>query len=257
MLFLFLGMYKPSGSASFADQYMVTELMSGSARELLMDNIDKITLNHILHMARDAAAGMQYLASRHVIHRDLACRNLLYKEQAVTEATVGSRYTVKIADFGLSRIVSDSNNYYVSSDSKFPVKWTAPEALKFGKFSSASDVWSFGIVIQELLEYGAEPYVGMSTFQVTEQVMAGYRLPRTKNCPEKLYELLLSNSSSGGSNGGCWAELAADRPNFEQIVERLTKLIDELFPVAVVISPDSPSIDLQSLQQSYEAPHIQ
>lgn len=141
---------------------------------------------------------MLYLSEKKIIHRDLAIRNLL-----VTIHGQNNKYLIKIADFGLSRNID--TNYYQASNSVFPVKWTAPEAVEKGKFSSMSDVWSFGIVLWELFTYGKIPYPGMSNQEVIEKVSNGYRLPPPKNCPPNIIELM----------NKCWSYNPKERPNFQ------------------------------------------
>lgn len=100
-------------------------------------------------MSAQIAAGMAYLESQNYIHRDLAARNVLVAEGNV----------VKIADFGLARLIKE-DEYEARIGARFPIKWTAPEAANYSKFSIKSDVWSFGILLTELVTYGRIPYPG-------------------------------------------------------------------------------------------------
>lgn len=120
---------------------------------------------------------MAYLESRNYIHRDLAARNVL----------VGENNEVKVADFGLARVVKDmSQNIYAAREgTKFPIKWTAPEAAIYNKFSIKSDVWSFGIVLTEIVTYGRTPYPSMSNQEVLQQVSHNYRMPQPPQCPDR------------------------------------------------------------------------
>ena len=178
--------------------YIITELMTnGSLLEYLQsDKGKRLQLPHLIDMAAQVAKGMAYLEKCQYIHRDLAARNVL----------VGDKNIVKIADFGLSHIIVE-NEYVALEDAKFPIKWTAPEAAMYHKFTIKSDVWSFGILLTELITRGRTPYAGMANAEVLRNVEAGYRMPLMKNCPEILYAIMLE----------CWKEEPDDRPTFETL----------------------------------------
>ena len=131
--------------------YIITELMSnGSLLEFLQGKEGhNLTLPQLIDMAAQIASGMAYLESQNYIHRDLAARNVL----------VGENNIVKIADFGLARVIKE-DEYEARVGARFPIKWTAPEAINYSKFSIKSDVWSFGILLTELITYGRTPYPG-------------------------------------------------------------------------------------------------
>ena len=130
--------------------YIITELMkNGSLLEYLQGKGRTAKLPQLIDMAAQIAAGMAYLESQNYIHRDLAARNVL----------VGENNIVKIADFGLARLLKE-DEYDARAGARFPIKWTAPEAANFSKFSIKSDVWSFGILLTELVSYGRIPYPG-------------------------------------------------------------------------------------------------
>ncbi|KOB74333.1 SRC protein, partial [Operophtera brumata] len=140
----------------------------------------------LIDMSAQIAAGMAYLESQNYIHRDLAARNVLVAEGNIDEyeARVGAR---------------------------FPIKWTAPEAANYSKFSIKSDVWSFGILLTELVTYGRIPYPGMTNAEVLHQVEHGYRMPCPQNCPAPLYEIMLE----------CWHKDPLKRPTFETLQWKL------------------------------------
>uniref|UniRef100_A0A158QGN6 Tyrosine-protein kinase n=1 Tax=Rodentolepis nana TaxID=102285 RepID=A0A158QGN6_RODNA len=133
------------------------------------------------------------------IHRDLAARNIL----------VGENNAVKIADFGLARMVVEERyeTYVAQNGTKLPIKWTAPEAALSGRFTVKSDVWSFGIVIYEIITHGQVPYPSMNNTETLNQVSTGYRMPRPANCPEGVYEIMLKT----------WDATPERRPQFEYL----------------------------------------
>mmetsp|Transcript_98001 Transcript_98001/g.136130 ORF Transcript_98001/g.136130 Transcript_98001/m.136130 type:complete len:514 (+) Transcript_98001:198-1739(+) len=181
--------------------YIVTELMKhGSLLDYLHDKGRALKLPQLVDMAAQIAAGMAYLEAQNYIHRDLAARNVL----------VGENNICKVADFGLARIIEE-NEYTAREGAKFPIKWTAPEAAMLNKFSIKSDVWSFGILLTEVITYGRIPYPGMNNAEVLQQVEKGYRMPCPHGCPELLYTIMLD----------CWKSSPEERPTFETLQWRL------------------------------------
>ncbi|KAK7884513.1 hypothetical protein WMY93_027636 [Mugilogobius chulae] len=161
--------------------YIVTELMEkGSLLHFLRgpegQHQDMVSL---VDMGAQVADGMSYLEQHNCIHRDLAARNVL----------VGDGYICKVADFGLGRVIKEP--FYVTEDKKMPYKWSAPEAISHGTFSSKSDVWSFGILLYEIITFGGNPYPAFNNNEVFEEVTRGYRMPCPSKCPEFLYKIML------------------------------------------------------------------
>ncbi|XP_064471563.1 tyrosine-protein kinase Fer-like isoform X2 [Ornithodoros turicata] len=186
---------------------IVMELVpGGSLLAFLRSQGPRLNTKHLLNMCIDSAAGMAYLESKNCIHRDLAARNCL----------VGHSNIVKISDFGMSR---EEEEYIVSDGMKqIPIKWTAPEALNFGKYTSMCDVWSYGILAWEIFSMGASPYCGMSNSRARELIDTGYRLPSPDHTPQGTYELMLR----------CWEYNPDKRPNFQQIHSILVNISKSL-----------------------------
>ncbi|GLH15030.1 Tyrosine-protein kinase transmembrane receptor Ror [Gryllus bimaculatus] len=157
--------------------------------------------SEFLHIALQIATGMEYLSSHHYVHRDLAARNCL----------VGDNLTVKISDFGLSRDIYSSDYYRVQSKSLLPVRWMPPESILYGKFTTESDVWSFGVVLWEIYSYGLQPYYGYSNQEVIDMIRSRQLLPCPEDCPSGLYSLMIE----------CWHEIPNRRPQFPEINSRL------------------------------------
>nr|XP_045001873.1 tyrosine-protein kinase Fes/Fps isoform X3 [Jaculus jaculus] len=185
--------------------YIVMELVQGGDfLTFLRTEGARLRVKTLLQMVGDAAAGMEYLESKCCIHRDLAARNCL-----VTEKNV-----LKISDFGMSR--EEADGIYAASGGlrQVPVKWTAPEALNYGRYSSESDVWSFGILLWETFSLGASPYPNLSNQQTREFVEKGGRLPCPELCPDAVFRLMEQ----------CWAYEPGQRPSFIAICQELQSI---------------------------------
>jgi fyn-related kinase len=192
--------------------YIVTEFMkNGNLLEFLQTPKGKrVNFEILINMASQIADGMSYLESKQFIHRDLAARNILVEETL----------DIKIGDFGLARFIYQNNGEYLlgaNENTKFPIKWTAIEAALYNKFTTKSDVWSFGVLLTELITYGRVPYPGMTNKQVLESIIDnGYRMPQPSNCPNKLYDIMLR----------CWLENPDDRPTFATLKDILDNFFD-------------------------------
>ncbi|KAG7276506.1 hypothetical protein CRUP_021286 [Coryphaenoides rupestris] len=174
----------------------------------LQQNDGQFTVIQLVGMLRGIASGVKYLCDMNYVHRDLAARNIL----------VNSNLVSKVSDFGLSRFLEDeaSDPTYTSAlGGKIPIRWTAPEAIQYRKFTLSSDVWSYGIVMWEVMSYGERPYWDMSNQDVINAIEQDYRLPPPMDCPSALHQLMLD----------CWQKDRNNRPKFGQIVSTLDKMI--------------------------------
>uniref|UniRef100_A0A8C1Q6X7 Receptor tyrosine kinase-like orphan receptor 2 n=1 Tax=Cyprinus carpio TaxID=7962 RepID=A0A8C1Q6X7_CYPCA len=167
------------------------------------DKTVKSTLEQadFLHIVTQIAAGMEYLSSHHVVHKDLAARNIL----------VCDKLNVKILDLGLFREVYSADYYKLMGTSPLPIRWMSPEAILYGKFSTDSDIWAYGVVLWEIFSYGLQPYCGYSNQDVIEMVRNRQVLSCPDDCPAWIYTLMLE----------CWNEFPARRPRFKDIHARL------------------------------------
>ncbi|XP_023564094.1 tyrosine-protein kinase Fer isoform X2 [Octodon degus] len=181
--------------------YIIMELVpGGDFLTFLRKKKDELKLQQLVTFSLDVAAGMFYLESKNCIHRDLAARNCL----------VGENNVLKISDFGMSR-QEDGGVYSSSGLKQIPIKWTAPEALNYGRYSSESDVWSFGILLWETFSFGVCPYPGMTNQQAREQVERGYRMSAPQHCPEDISKIMMK----------CWDYNPENRPKFSDLVREL------------------------------------
>ncbi|XP_072757205.1 proto-oncogene tyrosine-protein kinase ROS-like [Anoplolepis gracilipes] len=184
--------------------WLILELMESDLLKYLRDSrtvqpldLHTLRLQDLLAMCEDVARGVCYLEKMHFVHRDLACRNCL-----ISSSNRENRI-VKIGDFGLARDIYKNQYYRMKGEALLPVRWMAPESLVDGIFTSQSDVWSFGVLLWEIMSLGEQPYLVKNNDQVLEYVRSGGKLPKPLNCPLTLYELMQH----------CW-KVANDRPNF-------------------------------------------
>ncbi|XP_016296578.1 tyrosine-protein kinase SRK2 [Sinocyclocheilus anshuiensis] len=187
---------------------LVTELMkNGSLKKFLISHKEKQDLEFSLMMdfAVQITEGMMYIENK-IVHRDLRAENILLTDMQCC----------KIADFGLAEI-NLAGSHRISSDIKVPVKWMAPEIFDNKAYTSKSDVWSFGILLTEIVTYGDDPYPGMDKMTCVRSIQGGERMERPAGCPEALYDIMLL----------CWRSNPEERPTFTELREKLMALINE------------------------------
>ncbi|KAG7487648.1 hypothetical protein MATL_G00025820 [Megalops atlanticus] len=160
-----------------------------------------LTSQQLLQFAVDVATGMHYLSDKQFIHRDLAARNVL----------VGENLVAKIADFGLSR---GEEVYVKKTMGRLPVRWMAIESLNYSVYTTKSDVWSFGVLLWEIVSLGGTPYCGMTCAELYEKLPQGYRMEQPRNCDDEVYELMRQ----------CWRDRPYERPPFSQISVQLNRM---------------------------------
>ncbi|XP_072505223.1 tyrosine-protein kinase receptor Tie-1 isoform X7 [Notamacropus eugenii] len=162
-----------------------------------------LTSQQLLRFASDVSKGMQYLSEKQFIHRDLAARNVL----------VGENLASKIADFGLSR---GEEVYVKKTMGRLPVRWMAIESLNYSVYTTKSDVWSFGVLLWEIVSLGGTPYCGMTCAELYEKLPQGYRMEQPRNCDDEVYELMRQ----------CWRDRPYERPPFAQISVQLGRMLE-------------------------------
>jgi len=202
----FLGLYVSETN----DCYIVTEFIESGNLQVLLQNQGTIDAISVIKIAKQITSGMRYLGENSIVHRDLALRNILAEVKS-------DSFMIKLSDFGLSREVKETY-YFGTTSTKFPVKWSSPEVLKWRKYSAKSDIYAFGIVLWEILECGKEPYGDMSNTEACDAVLEGYRLPKPSNCPDRLYKLMTQ----------CWQKEPKDRPSFEEIYDELEGILEAM-----------------------------
>ncbi|CAH8627933.1 unnamed protein product [Schistosoma intercalatum] len=216
--------------------YIISELMENGSLKQYMQKLNpvEIRMKNLLEMMKDVVGGMVHLEEQHYVHRDLRASNIL----------VDSKNRLKVADFGLAHLLSDSDEYIGTLETKYPVRWTAPEGILKQAYSTKSDVWSFGILVHEILTFCELPYKEFTVNEVKVRVCSGYRLPRpilkisstetllpvddeyevpkrksveTFMCPINIYNKLLE----------CWNISPDKRPSFNSLYSFIEELLEK------------------------------
>ena len=185
--------------------YIITEFIKhGSLLEYLCGEGRSLKHPRLIDMAAQVAAGMDYLEQKNIIHRNLAARNIL----------VGEGLICKVGNFDMAREV---NEYICDAQSRaeMPFRWLALESILYGRFTIKSDVWSFGIVLYEIITYGQYPYPDRTHNQVLELLQQGYRTLCPPSCPGNLYNIMLH----------CWRGEPTRRPTFKTLQWELARFL--------------------------------
>ena len=188
--------------------YIVMELMKhGSLLHYLRGDGRSLKPPQLINMSAQVASGMAYLEEQNIVHLDLVARNIL----------VGDHMICKVCDFQQAKVLED-DTFKAPEGFTFPIKWTAPESALSSLFTIKSDVWSFGIVLWEIITYGLRPYPGMTDAEVSERLKTGYityyRMGCPPNCPQTLHNIMMD----------CWGEDPASRPTFKSLLTQLEGL---------------------------------
>ena len=167
-----------------------------------------LTIQQLVNICINIAAGLEYLAQNHFVHRDMATRNCL----------VSSNLLVKISDFGLSQDIYSTDYFRLGDSELLPIRWMPPESIMYAKFTVQSDIWSFGVVLWEVFSFGVQPYYSLSNEEVVQHVRDGNVMTRPEGCPQEIYDLMLD----------CWAMSAEDRPTAGEIHSGLMRWSPDL-----------------------------
>ena len=187
--------------------YMIIEhTAKGNLQTYLKKDGHSLTNYQLIDIGFQVASAMAYLENIKCVHRNLCNKNIVLKQSY--------KVIYKVTNFNDAKIISKQNYVESSAQESFPVKWTAPESLRSNRFTIKSDVWSFGIVLYEIMTCGNEPYPGMDEDEVLIKLEAGYRMPSPNGCPEKLYDIMME----------CWRKDATNRPTFMIIYQKLMQI---------------------------------
>ncbi|XP_072036781.1 uncharacterized protein [Amphiura filiformis] len=200
------------GICEGVDMMLVLELAELGPLHKYLRRHGDMSIRNVLELMLQVARGMQYLEEEaRLVHRDLAARNVLLFDETLA----------KISDFGMSKALGLDSDYYVAETAgKWPLKWYAPECIYRFRFSSKSDVWSYGVTLWEALSHGKTPYANMNDKELMRYIKKGQRLHKPGRCLEVVYELMRS----------CWLLNCNDRPKFRYIVRQMTEILSKLRP---------------------------
>ncbi len=182
-------------------------IVRNRSTEILCQDSPKLDHGEQLAICQQIASAMVYVTEQGYVHRDLATRNCL----------VGENLTVKLSDFGLTRLVGEEEYYQGNDGDAIPIRWLPLESILYNQFTHKSDIWSFGVVIWEVFSFAVQPYSRLSLEEVVHHIKDGKVLSCPDNTPQEVYDLMRL----------CWSRNPQNRPPFTTIYESLTKLHDE------------------------------
>jgi len=207
-------------------------LKHGDLLSYIRDENNHPTVRDLMEFSIEIAEGMAYLSSLKFVHRDLAARNCMLDDAM----------HVKVADFGLSRDIYE-RDYYSSDNrkSKLPVKWMALESLEKGIYNSKTDVWSYGVVLWELMTRGVSPYPEVDNWDVIKFLRSGRRMSRPMYCPKELYEVMLQ----------CWSCDSKTRPSFDELADNVKAVITLMeLSSFTVTNEEQPAVTYSNIQKT-------
>lgn len=220
-------LHEPKENDGYLEARKASTQTSLSSKDEEIALINPLTLRHLVQFAWQVARGMQYMTSRKIIHRDLAARNVL----------VADDFVLKISDFGLSRDVHYNDYYRKKGNGRLPIKWMALEALDSHVYTVYSDVWSFGILLWEIITLGGTPYPSIAMQQLYSCLKEGYRMEAPDNCPEEIYNAMVA----------CWQEDPKQRPTFDTLVDYFDWMLNQS------ASEQEKYLDLKSAEEEEDA----
>ncbi|XP_031606829.1 macrophage colony-stimulating factor 1 receptor isoform X2 [Oreochromis aureus] len=181
-----------------------------------------LDIDDLLRFSFQVAQGLDFLASKNCIHRDVAARNVL----------LTSRREAKICDFGLARDIMNDSNYVVKGNARLPVKWMAPESIFDCVYTVQSDVWSYGILLWEIFSLGKSPYPSMAVdTRFYKMVKRGYQMSQPDFAPPEIYGIMKM----------CWHLEPTERPTFSKICHMIQRLLGD--------QPEQEQLTYQNVQQ--------